>query len=395
MRTHEKPKNDAQAAALARARQLTDFKWIPLREVPTYTRDRGQTVLPAGVEVTGFPYASTELTDKFFTENVSFESFLTAIPNPDSKLYQPGWGAMFACNYGVVCNGLVRYALGIRPRVSTARWYTIPGMRQVAPRGGYRVEDMRLLDVLYAFGEGRNHVALITDIIREEGIVVGVEVSEAVRPSCRRAVFTPEEFYEKYALFGLCRYDLLDQVPPLDKEQDALLWKSGLQYNRPKIAVDNGNRSNYLAGETVLISVFGDGSDTLDLMRNGEVIKSLRVDARAMIPMEPQPGYYTASLRQAGESVEFAVNRANIIHTLRDGEITIHADPQDPESRILYADFRVKGERVAALARYEELTDEERETGCFTRPIPPDGENYKVYFENKYGVWTHPMTKIE
>ncbi|MBR4866498.1 MAG: hypothetical protein IKU11_07400, partial [Clostridia bacterium] len=226
-------------------------------------------------------------------------------------------------------------------------------------------------------------------------IVVGVEVSEAVRPSCRRAVFTPEEFYEKYALFGLCRYDLLDQVPPLDKEQDALLWKSGLQYNRPKIAVDNGNRSNYLAGETVLISVFGDGSDTLDLMRNGEVIKSLRVDARAMIPMEPQPGYYTASLRQAGESVEFAVNRANIIHTLRDGEITIHADPQDPESRILYADFRVKGERVAALARYEELTDEEMETGCFTRPIPPDGENYKVYFENKYGVWTHPMTKIE
>ncbi|MBR5868856.1 MAG: hypothetical protein IKZ21_05370, partial [Clostridia bacterium] len=109
----------------------------------------------------------------------------------------------------------------------------------------------------------------------------------------------------------------------------------------------------------------------------------------------PQSGYYVASLRHGGESVEFAVNRAKIRHSLQEGAITVLADPQDPESRLHYLDFRMAGERVAALAKYEELTDEEKETGKISRPVPVDGENFKVYFENRYGVWTHPMTKIE
>ena len=74
------PDTRAKKAIIARSRQLTDFKWTPIRDVPTYLRNVGNTVLPAGIEVTGFPYSSTELTDKFFTENVSFESFLSAIP---------------------------------------------------------------------------------------------------------------------------------------------------------------------------------------------------------------------------------------------------------------------------------------------------------------------------
>ena len=80
------PDTSAKAAVIARSKQLTDFKWTPLRDVPTYLRNVGNTVLPAGVEVTGFPYSSTELTDKFLCENVSFESFLTAVSNPDSLI---------------------------------------------------------------------------------------------------------------------------------------------------------------------------------------------------------------------------------------------------------------------------------------------------------------------
>ena len=161
-----KPANAAEYAAIARSKQLTDFKWTPVRDVPTYIVGIGNTVLPAGVTVTGFPYASEERNDKFICENVSFESFMSAVKNPYSKIYQPGHAAYSAINYGIVCNGLLRYAFGIPYRVSTARWYTIPGMRQIKPRGEYTVDEMRLCDVLYAFGEGRNHVAMITDILR-------------------------------------------------------------------------------------------------------------------------------------------------------------------------------------------------------------------------------------
>ena len=31
-----KPRNEREAAIIARSRQLTDFKWTPVRDVPTY-----------------------------------------------------------------------------------------------------------------------------------------------------------------------------------------------------------------------------------------------------------------------------------------------------------------------------------------------------------------------
>ena len=58
-------------------------------------------------------------------------------------------------------------------------------------------------------------------------------------------------------------------------------------------------------------------------------------------------------------------------------------------------DFRVAGEGCASLARYEELTAEEKQIGEFSRPIPSGGYNFKVYFKNEYGVWVHPMKKIK
>ncbi len=390
-----KPKTDAEAAILARARQLTDFKWTPIRDVPTYTKAQGQMVLPAGTEVTGFPYSSTERTDKFLTENVSIESFLTAIPNPHSKLYQPGHGALSACNYGIVCNGFVRYAFGIRRRVSTSRWFTIPGMRLIAPKQQYSAEDIRLLDVLHAFGEGINHVALITDILRgEDGNIVEIEVSEAVRPSCKRARYTPDRFFEHFKLFGLCRYDGIEQAPAYNMEDHRLLTESGMEKLTPGITVDNGNKSNYLVGDEIIISVFGEEEDTAELYRGDELISEYRIGAKAMIPFRLDRGYYTVKRKNAGDSVEFCVNRAEIRHEVHDGMITVYADSCDENSKLLYADFRQAGDGCAALEKFEELTEEEKQTGCFTRPIPGNAENFKVYWQNPYGVWTHPMESI-
>ena len=390
------PDTRAKKAIIARSRQLTDFKWTPIRDVPTYLRNVGNTVLPAGVEVTGFPYSSTELTDKFFAENVSFESFLSAIPNPDSKLYAPGHGAFNCCNFGIVCNGLARYAFGIARRVSTKCWATIPGMRCVAKKQEYTVDDIELCDVLYAFGEGRNHVALITDILRDENENIALmEVSEAIRPSCARRQFTPEEFYEKYKLFALWRYDLIDSVPDLDEDIDKMLRESGIEKKTPKISVDNGDKSNYLVGEDVLISVFSDEDDVVEISRGGQLIEEIKVGARAVLPRRLGRGYYVARLKNANESVEFCVNKAKIGFSVENRELSVSADPCDPQSEIVYMDFRIDGVGCASLAKYEELTDEEKQSGTFTRPIPSDGKNFKVYFRNKYGVWVHPMTKIQ
>jgi hypothetical protein len=395
--TQAKPTTPAQEAALARARQLTDFKWTPIRDVPTFNRSEGQTVLKAGEEVTGFPYSSTERTDKFFTENVSIETFLSTIPNPHSKLYQPGHGKFNACNYGIVCNGLVRYAFGIPYRVSTKRWMTIPGMKLIKKHGEYSVEEIKLLDVLYAFGVmNRNHVALITGITKDEqGKVAEIEVSEAIRPTCARRSFSPEKFYEKYKPFSLVRYEKLEEVPLLDAQTDKLVWESGIEKATPRITVDNGNKSNYLVGEEVIISVFSDQPDEIEIHKNGKLIEILKTASVTAFPRIFDRGYYIVKLKGKGDIVEFCVNKAEVRYQASGDVITVSADPCDEESKIAYFDFREEGDEVASLSGYEKLTDDEIKSGCFSRKIPFDGKNFKVYYKNKYGIWTHKMTKIE
>ena len=399
-----KPDSAGKTAALARSAQLTEFRWTPLRDVPTYTKAAGRTVLPAGVEVVGMPYSSTEPTDKFIAENVSFETLLSAMANPDSVLYTKDLGGRNNAwaYYGIVCNGLVRYALGIHRRYNTMRWGDIPGMRQVAPRGAYSAEEIRLCDVLHAFGEGRNHVALITDILRDEdGVIRQIEVSEAARPSCRRVCYSVEEYFEKFDLFALWRYDFIDDVPPYDDSADAMLAGFDSAAALPAITVDNGDKSNYLYGEETVLSIFKEGQHTLEIRRNGTLIEKLEISAPCRLTRTFEAGYYTASLAKAGESTEFCVNRPDISYERSGDSVAVRADACDPDSRILYMDFRMKTSgksddplRCAALSRVEELSEEEISSGVITREIPDDAGNFKVYFINRYGVWTHRMLFI-
>ncbi len=389
------PQNEGERAALARCLQLTEFVWTPVRDVPTYIRKKN-CVLPAGVPVKGFPYSSTEKTDKFITENVQIRTFLSAIKNPYSKLYQPGQGAYYTCNYGIVCNGLARYAFGIPYRVSTVHWEDIPGMRRVADRGCYKAEDIRLLDVLYAYGEGRNHVALITDILKDEnGVIREIEVSDAVRPSCHRVRYGVEAFFEKWQLFHLDRYEHLASVPAVC-EADAALLRNYVDGAAPNaIEVDNGDFSNYLLGQIVVISTFTEGEDTLEIYKDGAVVEAYDVNGKTVRCFEPEVcGYYTARLRENGAEVKFAFLRAKTSYEISDGYITVTADPCDEKSEIHYMDFRVPGESPKALAKYEVLTEEEKKSGVIKRKIPADAGSFKVYYKNPYGIWTHPLTRF-
>jgi hypothetical protein len=348
------------------------------------------------------PYASTEYNDKFITENVSFHTILSVMANPDSALYNktlPGNNPAYTY-MGIVCNGLARYALNIRRRYSTWRWYAVPGMNKIKDEGCYTVEDIELCDVLHAFGNGRNHVALITDILRdsESGEVAFIEVSEAIRPSCARRQFTPEEYFEKYKLFALWRYELVDDVPYPDPEIDRLLFEQGVP-EKVAVAVDLGDRSNYLTGEEVVISAFGEGENHLEVCRDGEFCEEITISGRGKVSRKYNDrGYYTVRHKESGEVTEFAVMRSNLSHSVIEKEdgryLQVSFDSCDASSRVLYADFRIAGSGCASLSAVVELSEEEKQLGCYTAKIPDDAENFKVYFENKYGIWTQPMTKI-
>ena len=413
MLTGTKPDSKGKEAALYRSRQLTEFRWTPVGDIPVYTKATGKTKLPAGQPQLGMLYSSPEPTDKFIFENISFETFLSVLANPDSALYNKdlnGSNNSWAY-FGLVCNGLARYAFNIRRRFSTKRWPTVPGMRKVADDGAYTAEQIELCDVLYAHGKGRSHVAMVTDILRDEtGDIRQIEVSEAVRPVCERKQYDLEVFFEKYKLFALWRYDFVDEVPMPDPKEDLCL-KQGVP-GLPVIAVDYGNKSNYRTYEDVVISAFTEGENEIQICRDGEMVETLVISGRGNVTRRFDRGYYTAKHVGTGESVEFCVAEPKIRHQVEDGKLTVWVDSCDAGSKILYMDFREKSSRgisyvmstkdqkvcytttCAALAKLEELTEEEKETGVFTRNIPEDAANFKVYFKNKYGIWTHTMIAL-
>ena len=405
--------SQGKKSALLRARQLTDFEWTPVGEIPTYTKQTGKTSFPAYKPVRGMIYTSLEPTDKFVCENVSFETFSTIVNNPDSALYSKNLGGENNswAYFGVVCNSFVRYALNIRRRYSTKRWLDIPGMHLIYEDSGYTVDRLEICDILYAYGKGRNHVSLITDLIYDDrGKVQQVEVSEAIRPTCARRLFTPEEFYEEFKLFGVCRYDYVDSVPEPDRK-DGEFIKDRVVCELPDIAIDNGNKSNYRTYEDVVISVFKEGNQNIEIYKNGELIEKIDAFGKGKYIRSFDRGYYTVKLTETGKILEFCVTDPEISHSEKDGMLTVNVNPKDCESRILYMEFREKtpgyktadiqqtvsksgNPRCSPLSRVEELTEEEKEKGIFTRKIPDDAGYFKVYFENKYGIWTHTMIRI-
>lgn len=395
----EKPDSKGKAAVIARSKQLTDFKWTPVKDVPTYTRKTGRTVLPANVEVSGIPYSSTEPIDKFITENVSFETFLSAVSNPDSVFYNKDMGG--DCDgarwtyYGIVCNGLARYALGIDRRYNTRHWLKIPGMKKVADSGKYCANDIRLCDTLHVFGDGkRSHVALITDILRDEnGTVRQIEVSEAIRTSCVRRQYDVDLYFEKFNQFDLCRYDYTDSAPECDQSINELLLQKDAM-SLPAVAVDYGNKSNYFYGEETLISVFKEGNDVLEIYRDGKMIEKLAICGASKITRKFDKGYYTIKL-SSGASTEFCVVQPIITFTNENGALKVNANANDLNSEILYMDFRgqvAPNYQWGSLVEIQELTDEEKKSGIIERKIPLDeAKGFKIYFKNKYGIWTHKM----
>ena len=397
-----KPSTKGQEAVLYRARQITDCRWTPICNLPSYHSMTGRILLPAGVERIGLLYSGSEPVDKFFFENVSFETFVTALANPDSVLYNKdlnGHNNSWAY-YGMVCNGMARYALNIRRRFSTKRWELVPGMHKIHDAGTYTAEDIQICDVLHAHCKAASHVAMITDVLRDEdGVIRQIEVSEMVRPVGKRVQYDVDVYFEKFKLYAIWRYDYIDNVPMPDAREAEFL-ANGLPAPLT-VAVDHGNKSNYYLNEDVVISAFPAGNNVLEIRRGDELVETITIAGRGKVARRFDRGYYTVTHKATCEVAEFAVVTPKISHSVQDGYITVTADPCDPHSKILYTDFREAGRTAnnysascAPLAQLEELTEEEKAAGTWTRKIPEEGVHFKVYFENKYGIWTQPMTKI-
>lgn len=319
----DKPQSKGVENALKRARQMVELQWTPIRRIPSGLIFRTptdkkwlDTWMPPHLPQKGVIYSSPRTHNKFIGTNVSIETFMTALANPNSVLYtRPlhGTGRSGFSFYGIVCSAFASYVCQLPQFVACAGWLSVPGVSPVNPTC---LEDLELCDLLLS----KTHIAVITEIMRDvEGKVRRISVSESTTPVCRCTAFTPEQFRSYWLEDGyqVIRYAGIHNVtytpsPYIHLEDDP--WLEVPPYNTAFMA-DYGDKANYKLGESVEFSIFEEGWETVEITRaDGAVISLPIADGKAVYPTDV-PGYCTAVCRKGSETsqcVQFCVTHVEL-----------------------------------------------------------------------------------
>ena len=406
---HDKPFSQGAENVLKRARQLANIRWTPVRPLPNALRSKGPEkkeyyygYFSAWHPQTGLPYSSCRTVEKYIGWNVSPETFVSALHNPNSVLYTrelkntPGTKAN--TYYGIVCSMYVSYALDLPYRVVCKDW---PDLPTVHPVDIDPLENLRLCDIVL---EPKSHIAIVTDILRDaDGKIHFIEVSESTLPLVVSNRFTPEEF-RRFWLddgYSIWRYDRIDEVTytpdpfaPVEGDPEMALP----QINKD-ILPDFGNKANYRVGdEPVELSVLTEGWETIEVTDpNGLVTVYPASDKLVLQPQ--QVGVYRACVCRGdvrSDSVEWCM--VNITLTFdkekyAPGEALRCRFANAAPDTVFYATLNDDSYYVPWSGC---LSQEEMAGGTAVIPAPPKPGVYYVLVlaKNSFGIYSSPYTEL-
>ena len=231
---HAPFESDGAYYAAKKAEQLLEQEWTPIADMPSMNGK-----FAANVRVTGLPYSSVKAISRFIGIDVLLETFLTALPNPNSILYQydaragsdksspdkvviyplakPSGSDKYiadvkhadaskavdvshqnaSCYYGTVCSTLVAYAIGMPHYQTTFSWRNAnTGMTFVPDKSCRSLK--RGDTILQTDAGGGGHTMVITDIERDfSGDVKYVTVIESSHPVIKRTRYAAADFVDR------------------------------------------------------------------------------------------------------------------------------------------------------------------------------------------------------
>ena len=406
---HDQPFSKGAENVIKRARQLANIRWTPVKPLPNALRSKGPEkkeyyygYFSAWHPQTGLPYSSCRTVEKYIGWNVSLETFVSALRNPNSVLYTrelkntPGTKAN--TYYGIVCSMYVSYALQLPYRVVCKDWPTLPG---VHPVDIDPLENLRLCDIVL---EPKSHIGIITDIRRDaDGNIYDIEVSESTLPLVVSNRFTPEEF-RRFWLddgYSIWRYDYVDDVTytpdpfaPLEGDPDA----APPRINKD-ILPDYGNKANYRIGdEPVELSVLTEGWESIEVTDpSGHTVS---YPAQVKLVLTPEiPGIYSARLcrgKEYSDSVEWCM--VNIDLTFGKEKFALGEDlhlkfSNAAPDTVFYATLNNDSYYVPWSGG---LSEEEIAGGTATIPAPAKPGLYYVLVmaKNSFGIYTSKYTPV-
>ncbi|MBR5738958.1 MAG: hypothetical protein IKY02_03110 [Lachnospiraceae bacterium] len=404
------PRSKGVENGLKRAAQLVQATYTPIRTLPTslpviyedLSRMYPDTHLPAYFPITGFQYSSVRRTETYISYNISFETFFSAVSNPDSVIYtRPirNTGSNVHNYYGIVCSCFVSWVLDLPYRTPCVRLPLVPGMKKVDS------SDLRNLALLDVVLNVQKHVAIITGIERDaEGQVGAITVSEAVMPNCRCTRMKPEDFRNHWLCNGyeIYRYDKLDEItytpsPFIPLPGDPAMPEPVINKT---LMPDYGNKANYrLNEEPVTISVFDPAVSKVIVKRKGGRGREYAVSDGHVTIRPRKAGFYEVIPvldGQGGPSVSFCVTEFNF---------TPDKASYRPGDPITVAYENTAGDTVVAW-QFNRKSSDRGCGGSFTGDLPPKGtltlkvpsvdDEIELYLmaRNAYGIYTSRRVTI-
>ena len=416
---HDLPENKGVENGIKRALQMTEIRWTPLAamagslsftvkdENGEFLRQYAPYYFSSFQPNFGMVYSSVLKNQKFLGYNVSLETFMTALSDPRSVLYKKnlhGTGRNnVGCWYGIVCSCFASYVHDLPVRTICRDW---PFVENVTRLDQPEVEDLKLLDIVLHV---KKHIAVITDIIRDEnGKVQFIEVSEATLPKCKRTRFTPEEFrgYWYKREFNIYRKSDTEKItytpspfvrieadPDRGITADPVL--PAYEYNKD-IMPDQGNASNYMAGDEIFVDALTEGWGSVKVEKtcgDGSSDIYAFADGTAVITAG-EPGYYTARAVKADGTesapVCWAVNRIGLTSdkkTYSPGEKAVFTFEDLTGADVYMFNInRVKTSGEVIRGFFDEKT---KKAASFETALPQETGDFFAYVsaKNKYGIF--------
>ena len=410
---HDVPSSQGVANALKRARQFTEIQWHPKAYMPAcyglyMPKEDGSidwtSYRPfhrAWRPQLGLPYSSCRKSERFIGYNVSIETFMTALMNPHSVLYTKnlhGTGGAVSSYYGTVCSATVSHVLNMPYRTICKEWPDLPGITEI---DATVPENLMLGDIL---DDPKSHVAIITDILRDEnGKVHFIEVTECTPPFTIRRTYDLEAFAGWWLVrFRAFRYAGIHDVPYTPSPYVRLEGEEEVYPTDFKLMTNWGHKVNVLLEEEpVELTVIKGEWDTFEVTAPDGSVASYPAGEQVPVVCD-QVGDYSAVCVKGSEKSEPVIWHVHNLRLTLDKEtykvgepINLHFENAENDCVFHYIINKVENNGIRIHANVEADA-----SGTITTPgIDAAGEHWAcVIAKNEYGCYVSghvPLTVAE
>lgn len=284
----EKASSWGQLNAVNTALQQCRIKW-------TTTNDGMPSAPTSGTTKTGLPYSSASMEDGYIGISISIYTFMCAVKNPNSVLYnEESKGYTGADYYGTVCITIPSSAWDL-PCIVTTRAF--PYFEGVTKKPNFL--DLKLGDMILS----ATHAKFITGIIKDEfGRIAYVKASESTLGGCTENSYSNfESFvsshsgYTAYSFDGLANVDNYTSIPWV-----RLMDEPEVDPVYPDIMSYFGDKVTRKYGTNVPINVLnGTGYTSIEVYKNGTLVETRSVADFTLI--SPSVGEYEIRMIGTGK----------------------------------------------------------------------------------------------